>query len=222
MAVDRASGRLSLRLIVHKALVTARERFWVVMLPAVVLFVPLTLLDTYVEHFADEQTSESSAAGVLVKVFSLAGTSGLLFGWVVYTGLLDAIVGAHQFGRPEEPLRQRLRNLPYLSLIGASIVLDMLVVIGSGLFVVPGLLALTVFGIVGPVIVIEGRGVVSAFIRSARLSLPHVIIAFGAIALPFLAEQAIEDLMLSCGRTISGRAPWWRSASRSAWGSPSA
>ena len=138
VAAGRASERLSLRLIVHKALVTARERFWAVMLPAVVLFVPLTLLDTYVEHFADEQTSESSAAGVLVKVLSLAGTSGLLFGWVLYTGLLDTVVGAHQFGRPEEPVRRRLRNLPYMRLIGASIVLDVLVIIGSGFFVVPG------------------------------------------------------------------------------------
>jgi hypothetical protein len=194
--VGSVSEQLSLQLIVSKALATARERFWAVMLPAVVLFVPLTLLDTYLEHFADEQTSESSAAGVLVKGFSLAGTSGLLFGWVLYTGLLDTVVGAHQFGRPEEPLRRRLRNLPYMRLIGASIVLDVLVIIGSGLFVVPGLLALTVFGIVGPVIVIERHGVVGAFIRSARLSLPHIIVAFGAIALPFLAEQAIEDLML--------------------------
>jgi len=191
-----AAERLSLRLIVNKALATARERFWAVMLPAIVLFVPLTLLDTYLEHFADEQTRDSSAAGVLVKVFSLAGTSGLLFGWVLYTGLLDTIVGAHQFGRPQEPLRQRLRNLPYLRLIGASILLDALVIIGSGVFVVPGLLALTVFGIVGPVIVIERHGLVGAFIRAARLSLPHLSIAFGAIALPFLAEQAIEDLML--------------------------
>jgi hypothetical protein len=196
VASGRASERLSLRLIVRKALATARERFWTVMLPAVVLFVPLTLLDTHVEHFADEQTRDSSAAGVLVMVLSLAGTSGLLFGWVLYTGLLDAIVGAHQFDRPAEPLRQRLRNLPYGRLIGASILLDVLVIIGSGLFVVPGLLALTVFGIVGPVIVIERHGVVGAFIRSARLSLPHIIIAFGAIALPFLAEQAIENLML--------------------------
>jgi hypothetical protein len=192
----RASERLSLWLIVRKALATGRERFWAVMLPAAVLFVPLTLLDTYVEHFADERTRDSSAAGALVEVFSLAGTSGLLFGWVLYTGLLDTIVGAHQFGRPEEPLRERLRNLPYVRLIGASIVLDMLVIIGSGLLVVPGLLALTLFGIVGPVIVIERRGVLDAFIRSARISLPHISIAFGAIALPFLAEQAIEDLML--------------------------
>ena len=196
VAAGRASERLTLRLIIHKALATARERFWAVMLPAVVLFVPLTFLDTYLEHFADEQTSESSPAGVLVKVFSLAGTSGLLFGWVLYTGLLDTIVGAHQFGRPEEPVRRRLRNLPYMRLIGASIVLDLLVIIGSGLFVVPGLFALTVFGIVGPVIVIERRGVVGAFIRSARLSVPHLIIAFGAIALPFLVEQTIEALML--------------------------
>jgi hypothetical protein len=196
VAPGRTSERLSLGLIVRKALATGRERFWAVMLPAAVLFVPLTILDTYVEHFADEHTSDSSAAGTLVKVFSLAGTSGLLFGWVLYTGLLDTVVGAHQFGRAEETFRQRLRNLPYLRLIGATIVLDMLVVIGSGVFVVPGLLALTLFGIVGPVIVIERRGVVGAFVRSARISLPHIGIAFGAIALPFLAEQAIEDLML--------------------------
>ena len=99
----------------------------------------------------------------------------------------------------------------------------MLVIIGSGLFVVPGLFALTVFGIVGPVIVIERLGAVEAFIRSARLSLPHIIIAFGAIALPFLSEQAIEDLMLlGVAAQSLGRAPWWRSASRSAWGSRSA
>jgi hypothetical protein len=179
------SERLSLRLIVHKALETGRERFWAVLLPAVVLFVPLTVLDTWAEHLADEHTSDASTAGVLVTVFSLAGTSGLLFGWVLYTGLLDSIVGAHQFGRPADPVRQRLRNLPYGRLIGASIVLDLLVVIGSGLFVVPGLLALTAFGIVGPVIVIERHGVIGAFIRSARLTLPHIAIAFGAIALPF-------------------------------------
>lgn len=196
VAAGRPSGRLSLRMIVRKALATGRERFWAVMLPAAVLFVPLTLLETYVEHLADERTRDSSAAGVLVEVLSLAGTSGLLFGWVLYTGLLDAIVGAHHFGRPEEPLPHRLRNLPYVRLVSAGIVLDMLVVIGSGLFVVPGLLALTLFGIVGPVIVIERRRVMGAFVRSARLSLPHLSIAFGAIALPFVAEQAIEDLML--------------------------
>ena len=113
VAAGRASERLSLRLIVHKALVTARERFWAVMLPAVLLFVPLTLLDTYVEHFADEQTSESSAAGVLVKVLSLAGTSGLLFGWVIYRAC-STRSSALTSSVAQEPVRRRLRNLPYM------------------------------------------------------------------------------------------------------------
>jgi hypothetical protein len=71
------------------------------------------LLDTYLRSTSPTNRQASPARqGVLVGVFSLAGTSGLRSAEVLYTGLLDAIVGAHQFGRPEEPLLQRLRNLP--------------------------------------------------------------------------------------------------------------
>ena len=57
----------------------------------------------------------------------------------------------------------------------ASERLSLRLIVHKALATAPGLLALTVFGIVGPVIVIERRGAVDAFIRSARLSLPHII-----------------------------------------------
>ena len=70
-------------------------------------------------------------------------------------------------------------------------------VVGATFLVIPGLVALTLFGIVGPLIVSERLGVFAALRRSVHLVRRHLWVAFAAIALPFLAEQLIEDGMLT-------------------------
>ncbi len=193
----KARAPLSVRLVYREASDTARGRFWEVVTPALVIFVPLTLIDTYAEHLAAEREGDTSLLGTLIQTFSLAGASGLLFGWVVFAGLLDAEVGSHHFGRERMTLGQRLRHLPLRRLIAANIIVSAIVVVGATFLVIPGLVALTLFGIVGPVIVSERLGVFAALRRSAHLVRRHLWVAFGAIALPFLAEQLIEDGMLT-------------------------
>jgi hypothetical protein len=197
VVIGNAEGSewLGVRDILREALAVGRGHFWGVVLPAVVIFVPLTTLDTCAEYLAEDSTSGSR--GAVIEAVSVAGTSGLLFGWVLYVGLLDSLVGSHYFGRPHRPLGRRLRELPYARLIAADIVVSVLVLIGVGLLVVPGLVVLALLGITGSVIVVERRGVVDALIRSARLVKPHFVTALSLIALPFLAEQTIEDLMLT-------------------------
>jgi len=192
-----ASAPLTLLLIARKALDTVRGRFWEVLLPALAIFVPLTLFDTVAEHVAAERTGDTSWIGLAVQTFSLAGSSGLLFGWVVFAGLLDVVVASHHFGREHPGLREHLRRLPLRRLIVANVLVSVLVVIGSALFVIPGLIVLTLLGIVGPLIVSERLTVVAALRRSAHLVRSHFWVAFTAIALPFLAEQALEDGMLT-------------------------
>jgi hypothetical protein len=112
LTVAEARATLNLRLVLREAADTGRGRFWAVFIPPVVIFVPLTLLDTWAEHLAAQREGDPSWIGVAVATFSLAGASGLLFGWVVFAGLLDAVVGSHQFGHENLPLPQRLRRLP--------------------------------------------------------------------------------------------------------------
>ena len=193
----KARAPLSVRLVYREASDTARGRFWEVVTPALVIFVPLTLIDTYAEHLAAEREGDTSLLGAFIQTFSLAGASGLLFGWVVFAGLLDAEVGSHHFGREPMTLGQRLRHLPLRRLIIANVLVSFIVVIGATLLVVPGLVALTLFGIVGPLIVSERLGVLAALRRSVHLVRRHLWVAFAAIALPFLAEQLIEDGMLT-------------------------
>ena len=101
----------------------------------------------------------------------LAGTSGLLIGWVLYAGLRLAGRADH-FGRAELPVRKVLRELPYGRLIVADVVVTALVVVGIVLFVIPGLVVLTLFGIVGPIID-ERPGVLRGFSDDPRDSSAH-------------------------------------------------
>jgi hypothetical protein len=106
-------------------------------------------------------------------------------------------VGAQHFGHHDVPVGTAIRELPYGRLVVANVVITVLVVIGTLLVAVPGMITLTLFGIVGPVIVIERRGVFSALGRSARLVVRHPWLAFVAITLPFVGEQVLEDLVVT-------------------------
>ena len=94
-----ARAPLSVRLVYREASETARGRFWEVITPALVIFVPLTVIDTYAEHLDAERQGDTSLLGALIQTVSLAGASGLLFGWVVFAGLLDAEVGSRRRSR---------------------------------------------------------------------------------------------------------------------------
>jgi hypothetical protein len=67
----------------------------------------------------------------------------------------------------------------------------LIVAVGAALFVLPGIVALALFGIVGPVINVEGHGVLPAFRRSAQLVRPKIALGLGLVALPLFLEHAI-------------------------------
>jgi hypothetical protein len=131
-----------------------------------------------------------SRALVEVVLALVAAAIGAL-GTVFYPGLLDRIVGAEQRGHVRPSIGTVLRTLPYGRLIGAELVLVVLVAIGLLLLVVPGVVAFTMFALVGPMITIEDHGVRSAFRRSASLVRPHFWLVFFLVALPLGVESAV-------------------------------
>ncbi len=125
---------------------------------------------------------------LMLTALSAAGT-------VFYPGLLDRIVGVERGHNERQSLGTVLRTLPYGRLILAEFMLFAVTGIGLALFFVPGIIAFTFFGLVGPCITIEDRSAVDAFRRSARLVRPHFWLVLLLVTVPIGLEHVVEDLV---------------------------
>lgn len=99
---------------------------------------------------------------------------GLLLSLVaafLYQGMVVGLVRDLQDGRRDASVRELMGSvLPMLPrLAGAGILSGFGIGLGLVLFIVPGLYLLTVWAVIAPVIVIEGRRVFDAFGRSRQL-----------------------------------------------------
>jgi hypothetical protein len=113
------------------------------------------------------------------------------FGIVFYAGLLDLVLRAFLEGEPDVPLRVAVRQLPLTRLLVADLVLVLASALAALLFVIPGLVVFTMFGLVGPLVVSEDLGVRAALRRSAHLARPHFLMAFFLVTIPFLIEDRL-------------------------------
>jgi hypothetical protein len=117
-------------------------------------------------------------------------------GQVFLPGVLDDLVGARLENKPAPSLAEPFQHLP----LGRLMVVDILVSIIAGVaalaFVIPEIIAFALFGIVGPVINVEDRGIVDALRRSAYLVGPHLWVACVVIVVPFSVELAVEARLI--------------------------
>ena len=76
-----------------------------------------------------------------------------------------------------------LRSLPWGSLILADLLATLIIVAGLLALIVPGLVAITLLAVVGPVIEIEHRAALGALRRCVHLVRPHFwrVAAFGTL-----------------------------------------
>jgi hypothetical protein len=185
---EQMTGSPRMGEIVRDALRTYRERFWRVAGTAFVVFGVVAAIDAIGTVLViDEHVSRPAGAAVtsvVSAVLALAGT-------VMYAGILDRVVGAHLHGHPDRPMREIIRGLPLGRLAVADIVLALVTLIGLALFVVPGVIVFTLAGLVGPVITIEDRSVMSAFKRSVEIVRPCFWQTFVLVTLPLQVEQAV-------------------------------
>jgi hypothetical protein len=128
------------------------------------------------------------ALALVLVAFSAAGT-------VFYPGLLDRIVGVERGHNERQSMGTILRTLPYGRLVLAEVMLFAVTGIGLALFFVPGIIAFTFFGLVGPCITIEDRSAIGAFLRSARLVRPHFWLVLLLVTVPIGIEHVLEDLV---------------------------
>ena len=164
-------GPLTYRRVLHEAWGMLRAHFWRVALVALVIFVPPPVLSVALRGLRDSLEADPGLIRGLGFVIGLLMVTLIrLAGPVVYAGYLDEAVGHEYFKGHRVHFRTVLRTLPWVRLVIADIILIVGATIGLALFVVPGIIWLTLFVLVGPVIVQERHGVIGGFSRTLELS----------------------------------------------------
>lgn len=156
--------------------------------------VATTLLDMM---FDSQRAQNDGKVALVFALASLALSAANGFGTTFLSGVLDRTVGEHQHGHPAETLWELLRRIPYVTLIVADLLALIIKVFGFVLLVIPGLVAITLLCVVGPVVMIEGRRPVASLRRSAQLVRPFFWLTFVAVTVPILLENLLSDALAS-------------------------
>lgn len=129
-------------------------------------------------------TAISSGSFLLAMV---AYAVGLIAGFL-YQGMVVSLVRDVQDGRRDSSVGQLIEETwpVVLPLIGAGILASIGIVIGVLLFIVPGLILLTIWSVIAPVIVVERSGAIDAFGRSRALVKGNGWQVFGVIVVVYL------------------------------------
>lgn len=103
----------------------------------------------------------------------LSSTAVSILGTVFLSGFLCRLVGAAEHGRRGASIAEVARSLPWWRLVRADLLVVLFTTVGIILLIIPGLVALVLLAIAGPVIELEDRPVWAALRRSAHLVRPY-------------------------------------------------
>lgn len=206
-------GPLTYGRVLREALGMFRRHYLRVALVALVLFVPPPLLLALLDGLRDSLEADPGLIrGLGYAIGLLMAVMIQLFGPVVYAGYLDEAVGHEYFRGHRLHFRTILQTLPWGRLVVADIILVIGTAIGLALFVVPGLVWLTLFTLIGPVIVQEHHGVRDGFKRTFRLSRaawPMILILVVALlAVEQVAHEAVHEAFHHSALWLQVTASW--------------
>jgi hypothetical protein len=184
LLVTEQGDRLRLARVLSAAGHAGRRDWWQILAVAIPVSVISAGLEIVLDHYLDPSDAPLSISA------TLAATGVSILGTVLLSGFVCGLVGATQHGRERRTFADTVRSLPWKRLVMADILVTLTVIIGLVLFVLPGLAALTYLAVVGPVIEIEHRQVLSAFRRSVHLVRQRVwlVILLGTVPLSLAAE----------------------------------
>ena len=185
--------------VLGRALEIARRHGARVVVGALVcLVVPAVLTAVLAELFlgSDLRVLVAIPLGIVMTAVSAGGV-------VVFAGYLDVIVHTDHLGRDPDALGEVAPRLPVWRLLVANVVLFALFGVGSALFVVPGLVVLTWFSLVGSMIVTGGAtSARDGFARSRQIVRGHFWLVFFMVTVPLVLEH---DIVLAAEHAIDGR-----------------
>jgi hypothetical protein len=177
-----------------------RAQAGLVLPAALILFLPVSILNGVIRH-----SSSSILLSLLATGIGLVATY-----W--FQGMVVEAVRDIQDGRRDFDVGSLFRSvMPVLPpLILAGLLAGFGIAIGLVLLIVPGLILLTIWAVVAPVIVIERRGVFEAFRRSRELVHGNGLNVLGVIVLifilRFLASLVLGAIAIGISDSVAGYA----------------
>jgi hypothetical protein len=156
---------------------------------AVVVSTVTALMEIVANNLTDQ-------ADVPLALFTALTASGVaVLGTVFLSGFLSRLVGEAGHGKKYVSVWQVVRALPWGRLVLADLLVVVIVVIGFLALVIPGLVAMTLLAIVGPVIEIENSRAVAALRRSVHLVRRHFWTVALLATLPVIAASGIASVI---------------------------
>jgi hypothetical protein len=191
-AAPPGSGPLSARLVLAHARGMIRGHWHRIAFAAFVFFVPAASLHLVADLIHDEY-ADSGGWGryFLLTAFLLAVVAIRFLGEVVYAGFLDMAVGDSWFRGEDRSLVQVMRELPWIPLIIVDFAVVTAAVVGLALFVIPGVIVYTFWGLAGPVVVQERHRARDGLRRTAQISRPNWKLVLGLVVIPLGIEHAL-------------------------------
>jgi hypothetical protein len=185
---SRSGPDLGAGAIIAAAARTGRRQWWRILAVALVVCILTALVETIVDDFIDPTNLPLSV------VADLFATGVSLLGAVFLSGFLCRLVGEADKTDERPSVRQVMRTLAWGRLVGADFLVTLLVVLGLIALVFPGLIAVNLFAIVGPVIDLEDVSVLAALRRSAHLVRQHFWKVALLVTLPVAIASEIEGV----------------------------
>ena len=169
-----------------------REQFTLLIPAALVLFVPVAILNGLV------LTSGGVLAALVTAVIAVIATY-----W--YQGMVVEAVRDILDGRRDHTVGSLFSSAtPFIwPLFGAGVLAGIGIAIGLVLLIVPGLFLLTIWAVIVPSIVIDRTGVIGAFGRSRELVRGSGWQVFGVIVVLFLLQLVVGGILNAIGDSVS-------------------
>jgi hypothetical protein len=159
---------------------------------AFIIFLPIAIIDGFIEN------QGGFLLGLVGSIVSIVGTY-----W--FQGMVVQAVRDIQDGRRDFSLGELFSSVQ--NVVGTLIVVGILagigIAIGLVLIIVPGLILLTIWAVVGPAVVIDRPGVFGAFRRSRELVRGHGWAVFAVIVFFFILIAIGRGLIAALAGTIS-------------------
>jgi len=164
-------------------------RFFLV---ALIVFLIVNLANAALGAVVGSSTGLAVLVALITTVVSLVGTFWL-------QGALVYAVDDVRDGRIDSSIQELFERVkPYLgTLIGAGLLAGLGIAVGFVLLIVPGLILLTWWCLIVPVIVLEGKPIGESFSRSRELVRGHGWTVFGIVLISVLAVAIASGLIQS-------------------------
>jgi hypothetical protein len=200
---EPVAPKLELRPLVARIVDGYRHNWRLLLVAGIVVFAPIGLINAF-DPLDGNLLEEWSGGWTALLILVLIGQAAIpLLGAVFYSGVVAAGEEERTSGT-RRGLAEVARSLPYWTLIVADLALVVVLIAGFVALSVPGIIFLSWFALIAPVIEMEGLSARAAFRRSRRLVRPHFWRVTGVIIPLTILQSLLEGAGQGLGHGLLG------------------